>query len=206
MYVPKVFEVKDAKEIYRFVKENSFATVVSTIEGRPFATHIPILVELKEDGSFRLKSHLAKANKHWKALQDSEVLVIFTGPHAYVSHKWYEEADTVSTWNYTAVHMYGKVRLIDDAEEFYHLLKKTTEFYGRSFNEEPIPPKEDRYIQGMMKGIVGFEIEVSEVEAKYKLSQNHSEARQEKVIAQLEQQPVEDSQHIAKMMRGNLEK
>lgn len=204
MYIPKAFEVKDTQEIYRFVKQNSFGTLVSTVEGKPFATHIPILIEQREDGSFVLKSHVAKANPQWKELQDREVLVMFTGPHAYVSHKWYEEQQSVSTWNYTAVHMYGQVRLIEDEQEFYTLLAQTTEFYGKGFDEAPVPSLDDRYIQGMMKGIVGFEVEVNEVEAKYKLSQNHSKARQEKVMAQLEQQNFEDSQHIARFMKKNL--
>ncbi|MER1985317.1 MAG: FMN-binding negative transcriptional regulator [Solibacillus sp.] len=204
MYIPKVFEMKDPQEIYRFVKQNSFGTLVSTVEGKLFATHIPILMEQREGGSFILKSHVAKANPQWKELQDREVLVMFTGPHAYVSHKWYEEHQSVSTWNYTAVHMYGQVRLIEDEQEFYTLLAQTTEFYGEGFDEAPIPSLDDRYIQGMMKSIVGFEVEVSEVEAKYKLNQNQSKSRQEKIMAQLEQQNFEDSQHIARLIKKNL--
>ena len=113
MYVPSHFRVDDASELAAFMRENAFATLVSVHDGAPFATHLPVLVD-GVGASLALSGHVARANPQWTSLDAHDVLVMFTGPHAYVSPSCYENPKSVPTWNYTAVHVYGRAQLVDD--------------------------------------------------------------------------------------------
>src|SRR5579884_840207 len=116
MYIPKHFAVHDPAWIRAFIDEYRFATLVTLADGEPFATHLPLLYEPGAGPNGLLRGHMARANPHWKSFEGSIQLAIFTGPHAYVSPTWYETAGpAVPTWNYTAVHAYGKARVVDEA-------------------------------------------------------------------------------------------
>jgi transcriptional regulator len=200
MYIPEFNRVRDRAEIISFVQANPFAILVSPSDNGPFATHIPILARVVKD-QMVLHGHLAKANPHWELLQkDQESLVIFHGPHAYISPRLYESRDSVPTWNYAAVHAYGRTRVIVDQE---HLLEEVREIinafdpdYYAQWNS-----LSDKFRNGMLKHIVGFEIVVSRIDAKFKISQNRSKGDQANVIASLAKSEDSPACEIAKLMQ-----
>jgi transcriptional regulator len=187
MYIPKAFHIDDLQVIHEFIDSNSFATLVSTVDGVPFATHLPLLCDRTRSPHGVLLGHLARANPQWHAFDGRrEALVIFQGPHAYVSPRWYTTTPAVPTWNYTAVHVYGVPYLIEDAGEFSGLLDRLIAFY-ESGMPHPWPgvlPEDFR--DQLMRGIVGFAMDIRRIEGKFKLSQNRSREDQQAVVEQLE--------------------
>ncbi|TCP29404.1 PaiB family negative transcriptional regulator [Scopulibacillus darangshiensis] len=201
MYIPKHFMIKDEEEAYNIIKEHSFATLFSQHNGEPFATHLPLILN-REEGL--LYGHFARPNPQWRDIEDQNVLAVFHGPHAYISSSWYETTKSVPTWSYVAVHVTGRVKIVENEEEligYLHDLVQAYEEPDSSYNLEEIDPS---FISGMSKGIVGFKINIDKMEGKYKLSQNHSSERRKRVIDQLEQIPGEDAKQIAKLMKENL--
>jgi transcriptional regulator len=201
MYIPKHFRIEEEEKIFTIIEENSFATIVSQHNGSPYATHLPLL--LNREKCF-LHGHFAKPNPHWKDIEGQEVLVIFRGPHSYISPSWYETHTAVPTWNYVAVHVYGKVELVEDELELFESLKEMVEKYEKQGSAYQLDDVDSTYLQGLSKGIVGFKIHISKMEGKAKLSQNHPIERQELVIANLHQNGDDDSKKIAKLMQGNV--
>ena len=199
MYIPKAFREDDLNTLHKFMREYSFATLITQHEGVPFATHLPFILDAQQGPNGILLAHMARANPPWHDLvSEQEVLVIFQGPHAYVSPSWYEVELSVPTWNYAVVHAYGIPRLLEDNEELYKLLKILIETHEAQF-ESPWPFQlTDDYLQKMMRGIVGFEIEITRLEGKFKLSQNRTEAERENVIAAL--QVSADTLAVAELM------
>src|ERR1044071_9429828 len=116
MYLPSDFKEEDFQKLAAFIHQFSFATLVSGRSGSLQASHLPFLFDEKRGKSGFLRGHMAKANPHWKTIEEEEVLVIFQGPHAYISPTWYEASETVPTWNYATVHAYGYYRSITDPE------------------------------------------------------------------------------------------
>lgn len=147
---------------------------------------------------------MAKSNPHWKTLNNKEVLVVFSGPHSYISPIWYREPNTVSTWNYVAVHIYGKVKIIENEERLLEILEQTVRFYEGKYGENAEMPKNDQFIQGLMKGIVGFELEINRIEGKWKLNQNHSIERQFNTIEGLRKTSDQNANAIANLMEENI--
>lgn len=197
MHIPSFFQVKDMEEIKAFIQSHSFATVVTTMDGKPIATHIPVSFLQIED-SFVISGHMAIGNPQWKTFEENEqVLVIFQGPHAYISSSWYEK-EAVPTWNYQAVHVYGKAKLLEKSE----LVKELTtmpETY-ESHREQPVlwQTLSDELLEKQMKGIVGFKIIIDEVQAAFKLSQNRHERDYAHIIEKLE---AEGEVEMAKAMK-----
>ncbi|RAP22901.1 hypothetical protein C2W59_03040 [Bacillus pumilus] len=185
MHIPSFFQVKDMEEIKAFIQSHSFATVVTTTDGKPIATHIPVSFLQIED-SYVISGHMAIGNPQWKTLEENEqVLVIFQGPHAYISSSWYEK-EAVPTWNYQAVHVYGKAKLLEKSE----LVKELTtmlETY-ESHREQPVlwHTLSDELLEKQIKGIVGFKIIIDDVQAVFKLSQNRHERDYAHIIEKLE--------------------
>lgn len=204
MYIPKAFEVKDKDKIFNFIKDNSFGILFSQDDAQPFATHLPFLLEEKSGRNSILTSHMAKANPHWKTLNNKEVLVVFSGPHSYISPIWYQEPNTVSTWNYVAVHIYGKVKVIEDEVHLLEIMEQTVRFYEGKYGENAEMPKNDQFILGLMKGIVGFELEINRIEGKWKLNQNHSIERQFNLIKGLRKTNDQNANAIANLMDENI--
>ena len=142
---------------------------------------------------------MTRANPQWHDFDKAqEVLVIFQGPHVYISPSWYEVELSVPTWNYAVVHAYGLPRLIEDQVKLYNLLKSLIHTHEAHF-EKPWPFNlPDDYLQKMMHGIVGFEIEITRLEGKFKMSQNRTESERENVIAAL--QESSDTLTMAELM------
>ena len=199
MYIPFFNSFTDEPEIVAFMQRYSFAAIVTDIDGKPEATHLPFLVK-QENDKVLLQSHFAKANPHAKAVLDKISLVIFTEPHAYISPTNYEKELNVPTWNYIAVHAYGIARVFEGVEQKAELLKHTIETFDSSYFKQwqGLP---DDYKLKMMNGIVAFEIEVTDLQAKKKLSQNRSEIEQQNVIHSLENSTGTNEQEIAEYMK-----
>lgn len=192
MYIPKHFEVTDSEEIFSFIEANAFGQLISSVEGRLFSTHIPFLVS---EDRCRLIGHVAKQNPQWESIDGQEVLVTLQGPHDYISPSWYASPG-VPTWNYQAVHVYGKCKAFHDAKKLKSVVDTLTGKYESPF-EKPWKPN---YVETMLKGIVGLEIEITEIQCKYKLNQNRSEQDQAQVVRQLEEG---GSSQLSQAMAGN---
>jgi transcriptional regulator len=187
MYIPRRFEEKDKEKIHAFIRENSFAILVSVYEGRPVGTHIPLQLETGADGKDYLVGHISRGNEQKHTLTaGAKVLAIFPGPHAYVSPRWYTEMK-VPTWNYIAVHVYGTVSILE-GEELRSALSRLIDAYEHRLPAPvrigEIPEKE---LQADLRGIVGFRIVVDEIQAAYKLSQNRDPQSYQHVIDHLAQ-------------------
>ena len=178
MYVPDHFKIADETEIFSFIQANAFGQLISVDSGRPFASHLPFL--LAEDRK-SLLCHMARQNPQWQQLADQQVLVTFLGPHDYISPSWYHTAG-VPTWNYQAVHVYGTCRVFDEAGELAEVVERLSARYESAFDT----PWQPQYRDAMLKAIVGVEIVIDEIEAKYKLSQNRPAADHAGVIDNLD--------------------
>jgi transcriptional regulator len=203
MYIPRLFHENSWPEIRRVIEENSFATVISCNVGVPTATHLPLRLLESADGAARLQGHMSRANPHWRLFErEGRSLVIFAGPHAYVSPRWYDHVN-VPTWNYVAVHVYGKPRIVTDTEEMHELMIGLVDRYEGGadvdvrYTVEGLP---DDFLKSQMKGIVGFEISIDEVQASFKLSQNRDEKNYENVITELRKSDDQNAQNVAQIM------
>jgi transcriptional regulator len=199
MYNPSSFKITDQAEIHATMRSNSFAALVTQGKGGMVATHLPVLLESDFGTHGRLLGHMARANPQWRDVQD-EALVIFPGPHAYVSASWYETPGTVPTWNYIAVHAYGIFRPIEDRDRLHDILRRTVAVYEGNKPQPWSYDASDPVFDRLLKEIVGFEIEITRLEGKKKLNQNHPEERRRKVVRALQTRSDSDSQAIAKMM------
>ena len=181
------------------MKQFSFATIITARESFPIATHLPFIVTEKEDNVL-LTSHFAKANEQWQDIEKSKVLVIFNEPHAYISTKNYDKELNVPTWNYISIHAYGQGKLITGTEETFKVLETTINNYEISYRQQWDGFPED-YKLKMSKGIVAFEILVTDLQAKKKLSQNRSETEKNKIIETLSKSKDTNEQLIAEYMK-----
>ena len=172
LYVPQHFREDDPEALFALMERYAFGTLVSSGAGGLSVSHIPFLPD-REGGGIRLLGHVARNNAHWESLAGADqVLAIFEGPHAYVSPTWYQVHPSVPSWNYAVVHAHGKARLLDEAE-LHELLMRLSATYEAG-NPKPWKMSElpAAYVSQMLAAIVGFEIEVTKLEGKFKLSQN----------------------------------
>lgn len=185
MYIPSFNQFQDKGEVVKFMQRYSFATIVTVKDGVPTATHLPFLVK-ETDEQLILLSHFAKANPQAADSINERVLVIFTEPHAYISPNNYEKLESVPTWNYLAVHAYGKCVLLDGEAKKSELLKATIQFYEADYLKQwnTLP---EAFKTNMMKGIVAFEIIVDDLQAKKKLSQNRTQKEIDNIISDLKE-------------------
>jgi transcriptional regulator len=186
MYIPRRYEEKDVEQIHAFLRENSFGILVSVKEGTPAGTHIPLLLEKDVDGRDVLMGHISKGNEQKFALTDgAKVLVIFPGPHAYISPRWYTQMN-VPTWNYIAVHVYGTVKIVE-GEELHGALRRLMDHFEHPM-PQPVTVEEipEKTYHENFRGIVGFKIFIDDMQAAYKLSQNRDEVSYHNVIGELE--------------------
>ncbi|MGA2256865.1 MAG: FMN-binding negative transcriptional regulator [Thermoguttaceae bacterium] len=204
MYIPSSFSVTDRTRLFDFIEQHNFGLVVSQLDHEPFAAHLPLLLD-RQTGPFgTLIGHMARANPQWQAA-DHNVLVVFSGPHAYISPSWYEAENVVPTWNYVAVHVYGTFHLVEQGETTLKILRDLVLLHEKSMPEPWGFQDGDEFINRLAQSIVAFRVEISRIEGKWKLSQNHPRQRREKVIDALAQQPDENSQAIAALMARALQ-
>ncbi len=201
MYVPKMFKVTNQEDIYAFIEANSFATLVTMEKGKPIATHLPM--ELKKQGEdYYLTGHLAYGNRQWKTF-DGEVLAIFHGPDAYVSSSWYEHEE-VPTWNYQAVHVYGQAVILEKEELIEELSRMLKKYEGNRENPVLWDMLSPELLEKELKGTVGFQIKISDIQAAYKLSQNRKERDYRTIMERLRQEGNPKSAEIAQEMEKRI--
>ncbi|MGB3532050.1 MAG: FMN-binding negative transcriptional regulator [Microcoleaceae cyanobacterium] len=206
MYIPPAFKEEDIEKLVAFMRTNSFATLISVKEGVPMASHIPLVVTL-QDNIVKLTGHLAKLNPQWQSFGEYESLAVFTGPHAYISPSAYEKQENVPTWNYIAVHAYGMPEMItlqNSPESMDQMIDQMLDTYSSDYKSQ-WQGLSERYREGMMDGIVGFEMTVTRLQGKYKLSQNRSDRDQVNVAHGLSKSDDPQTQAIAQAMQHNLE-
>lgn len=189
----------DKAEAISFMQRYNFATIVTVNNGVPTATHLPFVVK-ERDGEVVLISHFAKANPQADELLACQPLVIFAEPHAYISTKNYEHERNVPTWNYISVHAYGTAALLESEEEKLKLLEESIQFYEADYMQQWNALPHD-YRSGLMKGIVGFEIVVNELQGKSKLSQNRSAIERQNIINELNTHTDTAARDIADYMK-----
>ena len=188
MYIPESFAETDLSTLHEFIRRHSFATVVTQHDGLPFASHLPLSLDSSIGTHGAVLGHMTRNNEQWRDFADgAEVLVMFQGAHAYVSPSWYEPNPmSVPTWNFTAVHAYGRARILSEDELLATLHQLVVE-NERAF----VSPWKLEFTQAMRErmlgAIVGFEISLSRIEGKFKLSQNRSVQDRKNIIAQLQQ-------------------
>ncbi len=200
MYIPHHYKNENLSEVKDFLKNNSFGILINQVDGKPWATHIPLELDIDEDGTDILVSHIAKANPQWKNFEEnSEVLCIFNGPHSYVSSSWYKEEE-VPTWNYIAVHVYGTITILDEEAVLASLNKLVDKYEANSKNPISIDNLSKKTMR-QIKGIVGFQIKIDKIQAAYKLSQGR-EYDHTRIIGELEEQNNSGGKEIANVMKS----
>ncbi|REK08942.1 MAG: FMN-binding negative transcriptional regulator [Planctomycetota bacterium] len=203
MYVPVAFAEHDREKLIAFIRAHSFAVLVSTIDNEPFATHLPLLVDERVEPHGHLLGHVARANPHAQALDGQDALAVFHGPHAYVSPRWYESDGMVPTWNYVAVHVYGRCEVVDEATTV-EILSETV---ARHESAMPAPwsmdSSEDRF-RKLAAGVVGFRLAISRIEGKWKLGQNHPAEVRQRAATHLANCADASSRAIARLMTAVL--
>ena len=200
MYIPELYKNENQEEITQFLLENSFGILVNRTNGKLWATHIPLELEQTTDGKSILFGHISKENPQWKSFEsDANVLAIFSGPHSYVSSSWYEK-ENVPTWNYIAVHVYGKIKIIEGDAAINSLKKLTDKYEKNSKNPVRIEELSEKTMR-QASGIVAFEIEIDTIEAVKKMSQNRNEKDYHNVISELEKTEKANSKEVAAIMK-----
>jgi transcriptional regulator len=201
MYIPAAFRENRLDVLHDLIRQNSFGTVVSHGAEGMVASHLPLLLDSERGPHGTLRGHVARANPHWQEFQDeAEVLVIFTGPHAYISPSWYQAELSVPTWNYAAVHAYGVPRLVE-GDELYGILEAMVRTHEAPLDKPWALQLPDDFLSRMMKAIVGFEICITRLEGKLKLGQNRSSADQQGVVEALMRQGDPLGVGVAELMK-----
>lgn len=205
MYLPAHFTEKDGAKITAVMRANSFATLVTFDGAAPFASHVPLVLQPACGPRGSLIGHVARANPQWQHFSSgAEVLAIFQGPHAYISPSWYTTPNMVPTWNYVTVHVYGIPRIVENTAAFAEILRLTIDEYESG---RPTPWREELpadHKAAMMKAIVGFEIEITRIEAKFKLSQNRKPEDIAGAVAALSQSENQTERELAMLMQKQL--
>lgn len=199
MYTPNQFRFRDKQEMVAFMKQYPFATIVTMNGNIPVATQLPFCIDDSSD-KLILSAHFALANEQAKFIVDNTSLVIFSEPHAYISPVHYDKKESVPTWDYIAVHAYGKATIVTDENAVVKVLEQMITFYDKSYLQQwdGLP---DKYKKGMMKAIVAFELEVTDLQGQKKLSQNKTAEEKQRIIAHLEKSNSSVEAAIAKHIR-----
>jgi transcriptional regulator len=190
--------LEDINEILDFINRFSFGMLISRGGDRIIGTHIPILSNSNPD-RLKLHAHIALANNQWKDIEGQEVLVVFTEPHAYISTTNYLKEETVPTWNYVAIHIYGRVSIFHEADQILDVMDRTMIKYERAYHEK-WQQLSDGFKSKMLKGIVAFQIDVTEIQGKAKLSQNKTEQEIDNIIDSFKVSPMPNETLLAEYM------
>ena len=200
MYIPNIYKNENQESITAFLRENSFGILINQTNGKLWATHIPLELGINKDGKTILEGHISKENPQWKGFaENDQILAVFSGPHSYISPSWYDH-ENVPTWNYIAVHVYGKIKIIE-GDSVIESLKKLVDKYEQN-SQNPVRIEdlsEKTMIQS--RGIVAFEIEIEEIQAQQKMSQNRDDKNYQNIISELEKTNKNQSIAVANEMK-----
>lgn len=200
MYLPEHFKTKDPARCFALIEDYPFAALITTSDGMPFVSHLPFLLERPGAVPGKLLGHMAHANTQWRHFAaGDDVLLVFQGPHAYVSPAWYASPG-VPTWNYAVVHVRGKPRLIEDEAELESLLERLTHVHESRLPEPWQPVLSGERRTKLLGMIVGFEIEITDIQGKFKLSQNRPPEDRQRVCDELRQSNNQTENAIARLM------
>ena len=199
MYSPPYNRIEDRAELLEFMRANNFVLLVTGTGGTLHASHLPVTVEDSAAG-LKIDMHMARNNPQWQEFFDEDVLVVFSGPHAYISPRWYEQKPRVPTWNYAAVHAYGIPRVISEKDakraSQRRLIASLDPQWLPTFDTLPA-----EYVSSMLDGIVNFEIPVARIETRWKLSQNRGRREMELIAAALEKSGDSVERSLAALTR-----
>lgn len=202
MYIPKSFREDDPDVLFDLIELHNFGILFSMAGDEPIATHLPFMVDRP---SGMLVAHMARANPHWKTLEGAAAMVVFQGPHDYISPSWYASDGNVPTWNYAAVHVYGRPQLVHDLGEIGAMVTELMEYHEAAMPCPAAVP--DSYLTDSKLGaVIGLRMPITRMEGKFKFNQNKSLDDQQSVIAKLDQRNDPDSVAMAAIMRRNLER
>jgi transcriptional regulator len=204
MYIPTAFAEPDLTRLHDFIEQNSFGVLVSQLDGLPFATHLPFLLDRTTGRQGTLVGHLARANPQWRNVAGQTALAIFSGPHTYISPTWYEAEQVVPTWNYTAVHAYGRVQVVEAKEALLEIVREMVRVYEQAMPRPWSFDNSRAFVERLLAQIVGFRLEIEKIEGKWKLNQNHPVERREKVVRALQERDDDNAQAIAALMQAML--
>ncbi len=200
MYIPDIYRNEDPDEIRQFLRKNAFGILVNRNYGKLWATHTPMELDINGDDKEVLYGHVSRENPQWQSFASGEqVLAIFNGAHSYISPSWYDH-ENVPTWNYTAVHVYGKIKIVE-GDLVLNFLKKLMDKYEATVEN---PTKFDALSPEILlqaRGVVCYEIEIEEIHAVNKLSQNRDDKNFRNVISELEKSGNPDAISVAEEMR-----
>tara|TARA_R110000868_G_scaffold259361_5_gene517329 strand:+ start:92890 stop:93504 length:615 start_codon:yes stop_codon:yes gene_type:complete len=204
MYIPSSFKEENPEVLFSLIEEYSFGVLFSQHQNQPEATHLPFLIDRSQGNKGALIAHFAKANKHWKTLDETkEILCVFQGPHTYITPSWYKNRETVPTWNYATVHVYGKPRIIDDLQKLAKMVTQLTHHHEATVDTDWSLKEGKSVFETELKAIIGLEIEITRMEGKFKFNQNRSKEDQLGVIEHLDEKKAPG---VKEIMRRNLKK
>lgn len=200
MYIPQQYKNDNREAIFGFLKKNAFGILINQTDGQLWATHIPLELEVDDNGKKVLTGHVSKANPQWKSFSsDARVLAIFTGPHAYISSSWYDYEE-VPTWNYLAVHVYGTVKILEE-EAAVQSLKRLVDKYEEG-SENPVRIEAlSKETMRQVRGIVAFTIAIDDIQCIEKMSQTQDQKNHENIISELGKIGSADSREVAQIMK-----
>jgi len=202
MYIPALYKNENAEEIQNFLRDHGFAVLISQAGGKLVASHIPLILDVTAEGAQILVGHLSKLNPQANSFNDQEeVLAVFSGAHAYISSSWYDH-ENVPTWNYIAVHVYGTIRLYNEAETISSLKKLVDRYEINSENPVKVQELSEKTMREA-RGIVAFEIKITSIEAVKKLSQNRDAKNYENIITALKKTNDTQAIAVAEAMKKN---
>lgn len=202
MYIPDLYKNEDQEAIRAFLKANAFGILINQTNGKLWATHIPLELEINKEGEEVLMGHISKENPQWTAFESSDqVLAVFTGPHSYISSSWYDH-ENVPTWNYSAVHIYGKIKIIEGNDVIDSLTRLVDKYEKKSKCPVRVADLSKKTMMHT-RGIVAFEIKIEEIQAVNKMSQNRDKKNYLNIISELEKTKNPQSVATAKEMAKN---
>lgn len=200
MYIPKRYQMDRAQAI-AFMKAHPFALLITVDGQRPMATHIPVEIR-EEDGKLCATGHIARGNSQKSTLDENpDVLLIFTGPHAYISSSWYAE-EQVPTWNYLAVHAYGSATVLTEDELNLELDALLTRYESNREQGRLWNTFDPTLLHREAKGIVGFRVDITSMDAAAKMSQNRNDTDYQRIVAELQKSEEAQDAEVAKWMRA----
>ena len=204
MYVPEVYAERDKVRIYDFIRNNGFGILFSHHGPGPMATHLPFVLVEGNDGQDTIIGHMARANEQWKHVDGQDVLLVFHGPHAYVSPTWYRDKDVVPTWNYAVVHVYGTFEAVQDRTETVEIISQIVDYYESFEPGAWTTDFESSYNKKMVRGVTAFRIKIARVEGKWKMGQNRPAYLRRRALDELRTRPGDNERAIARLMEATI--
>ena len=207
MYTPDSFKLDDLARLHQIMRRYPFALLLTMNTGGIETTHLPFMVDAERGQHGTLLAHMAHANPHWQLFDGQcEALVVFTGPHAYISPSWYQSPVTVPTWNYAVVHAHGRPVIVKDKTRVRGMLERLVNEHEAYVDPPWSTAQADEYVHQQLDYIVAFELEITRLEGKFKLNQNRSRTDQEGVVRALADSDDPLKREVAELMRKQLEK